>query len=206
MPLTTCLCICRANMGLQSRPKLKTSRNQADRSSLCVIMLLDSPLEMHALSHTHARTHTLYCGQILKNSFGKTSWIIDFTPNGPSLKKVTDGVNNLHLIGEHTSSCSWLVHIFQLHLIGSHTSACVFRLTSFVCMQETSSAKNKIMILGTKCQRTLSASDFDKKQQKKNQKGKPYMCLDCSAKKGSGKIPMKSGASSSRAPTSEVVS
>ena len=64
-------------------------------------MLLDSPLEMPALS----LTHTLYCGQIVKNVFDKTSWIIDFTPNGPSLKKVTDGVENLHLIGAHTSSC-----------------------------------------------------------------------------------------------------
>ena len=78
-------------------------------------------------------------------------------------------------------------------------------------MQETSSAKNKdasppIMIICAKCQRTLAASDFAKKQLKKNQKGRPCMCLSCSAKKGSAKIPVKGGASSSRAPASEVVS
>ena len=60
--------------------------------------------------HCHSHTHTLYCGKILKNDFGKTSWIIDFTPNGPSLKKVTDGVKGLHLIGAHISACVWLVH------------------------------------------------------------------------------------------------
>ena len=34
--LRTCLCICRPNMGLQSLPKPKTSRSQADSLSLCV--------------------------------------------------------------------------------------------------------------------------------------------------------------------------
>ena len=104
----------------------------------------------------------------------------------------------------------WFTH-FSLHLIGSHTSACVFRLTSFVCMQETSSAKNKdasppIVIICAKCQKTLPASAFAKTQQKKNQKGRPCMCLGCSAEKGSGKTPVKSGASSSDAPANKVVS
>ena len=78
-------------------------------------------------------------------------------------------------------------------------------------MQETSSAKNndvssQIMIICAKCQKTLPASDFAKKQQKKNQKGRPCMCLGCSAKKGSGKTSVKGGASSSGAPANEVVS
>ena len=78
-------------------------------------------------------------------------------------------------------------------------------------MQETSSAKNKdvslqIMIMCEKCQKTLPVSAFAKKQQKKNQKGRSCMCLGCSAKKGSGKIPVKGGVSSSRAPVSEVAS
>ena len=78
-------------------------------------------------------------------------------------------------------------------------------------MQETSSAKNKdvsppIMIICAKCQRTLPATDFAKKQLKKNQKGRSCMCLGCSAKKGSGKTPVKDGASSSGAPANKVVS
>ena len=77
-------------------------------------------------------------------------------------------------------------------------------------LQETSSAKNKdvsaqIMIICAKCRKTLPASDFAKKQQKKSQKGKACMCLGCSAKKGSGKTPVKGGASSSSAPANEVV-
>ena len=72
----------------------------------------------------------------------------------------------------------------------------------FVWMQETSLAKNnngssQTMIVCTKCKNTLPAGEFAKSQQKKSKKGKPCICLGCSAKMRGAKIPAKSAASSS---------
>ena len=69
---------------------------------------------LHCHTHTYTHTRTLCCGQILKNGFGKTSWTIDYTPNGPTLQKVPCGVKNFHLIGTHISAYIWLVHIPHL--------------------------------------------------------------------------------------------
>ena len=83
--------------------------------------------------------------------------------------------------------------------------------TCYIFVVSSPSAKNKdvspqIMIICAKCQKTLPATDFAKKQQKKNQKGKPCMCLGCCAKMGSGKTAVKGEASSSGASVNEVVS
>ena len=93
----------------------------------------------------------------------------------------------------------------------SHTRSIIpITYTGYIFVVSSPSAKNndaspQIMIICAKCQKTLPASVFAKKQQKKNQKGRPCMCLGCSAKMGSAKTPFKSGASSSSAPANEVV-
>ena len=84
----------------------------------------------------------------------------------------------------------------------SYFCLCRLSLFCFICMQDTSSAKkndvaSQQMIVCTKCKNTLPAVEFAKSQLKKKKKGKPCICVGCSAKMRGAKIPAKSGASSS---------